>query len=69
MNIFITFFLVALIFAATNATEMGVENVKGVQETEQIKGVNGEVPHGRHKRWYGGWGWGGGCCGGGWWGR
>ena len=44
MNIFLTFFLMALIFAATNANEMGVENVKGVQETEQIKGVNGEVP-------------------------
>ncbi|KAL7079363.1 hypothetical protein ACQ4LE_001402 [Meloidogyne hapla] len=64
MKIFLTFFLIALLFAITIVAEDGVENLKGL-ENEEIKGVQAEIPLGRHKRW-GGWGWGGGCCGGGW---
>ncbi|CAK5018001.1 unnamed protein product [Meloidogyne enterolobii] len=65
MKIFLTIFLLTLLVAVSYGTEMGVENSKGIQETEEIKGVNGKIPHGRHKRWWGGW-YGGGCCGGGW---
>ncbi|KAL7078999.1 hypothetical protein ACQ4LE_001456 [Meloidogyne hapla] len=69
MKIFLTFFLFALLFSLAYGAEVGVENVKGL-ENEEIRGVHAEKPLGRHKRWgwgwggYGGWG-GGGCC----WGR
>jgi len=45
MKIFMTFFLLTLLLVAvSHGTEMGLEISKGIQETEEIKGVNGKIP-------------------------
>ncbi|KAL7079200.1 hypothetical protein ACQ4LE_001274 [Meloidogyne hapla] len=56
MKIFLTFFLIALIFVIVSGAENGIEN-------KEIKGVQAETPLGRHRRYGGGWGWGGGYGG------
>uniref|UniRef100_A0A1I8B9F5 Secreted protein n=1 Tax=Meloidogyne hapla TaxID=6305 RepID=A0A1I8B9F5_MELHA len=42
MKIFLTFFLLALLFTLSIGAEDGVENIKGL-ENDEIKGVQAEV--------------------------